>query len=292
MVLNIKSTLFISIVSLFSTALSAADQNGGVLSKIHQIDMFQLLMIAVVVLVVLVLGYLWYISELLLKTYTRDLQTFKGVEPTTEKRKGFFEKLSINAWNMVPLEKEESIVLQHDYDGIHELDNRLPPWWLYLFYFTIAWGAIYLYVYQWSDLGASQVEVYQEEEEKARYDRIVFLQKQANAVNENNVALVEDEDEMAYAKEIYITNCASCHGPQGQGGVGPNLTDAYWLHGGGIKNIFKTIKYGVPSKGMIAWQEQIQPKTIQSLASYIISLEGSNPPNPKEPQGEIYEEEN
>ncbi|MCX7729434.1 MAG: cytochrome c, partial [Bacteroidia bacterium] len=100
-----------------------------------------------------------------------------------------------------------------------------------------------------------------------------------------------DPAEINQGKEIFITNCITCHGKEAQGGAGPNLTDEYWLHGGGIKNIFKVIKYGVPAKGMIAWETQLSPKQIQQVASYILTLKGTNPPGAKEPQGELWKEE-
>ncbi len=288
----LKKSILLSFTILFSsTFLLAENSDRGIFSAIGNMSLFQWSMVAVVFLVILVLGYFWYISELLLRTYARDLKEFKGIETPDKQRIGIFDQLKAKAWRMVPIEKEQTIELDHDYDGIKELDNRLPPWWVYLFYFTIAWGGIYWYVYHWSDIGSSQLEVYHEEEERARYERTIYLHNQANAVNESNVVAIEDEAELANAADTYIKICASCHGPEGQGGVGPNLTDKYWIHGGGIKNIFKTIKYGVPSKGMIAWKEQIQPKTMQKLASYILTLEGTNPPNAKAPQGEIYEEE-
>lgn len=109
-------------------------------------------------------------------------------------------------------------------------------------------------------------------------------------VDENSVVVLTDAGAIAAGKGIYDGNCASCHGVAGEGLVGPNLTDAYWLHGGGIKNVFKTIKYGVPAKGMIAWQNQLNPEAIQKVSSYIVTMQGSNPANAKAPQGEIWNE--
>jgi cytochrome c oxidase cbb3-type subunit 3 len=90
---------------------------------------------------------------------------------------------------------------------------------------------------------------------------------------------------------VYLNSCAACHGQAGEGNVGPNLTDAYWLHGGGIKNVFKTVKYGVPEKGMIAWEKQLSPAQIAQVSSYILSMQGTNPPNAKAPQGELWTDE-
>src|SRR6478735_8271351 len=108
----------------------------------------------------------------------------------------------------------------------------------------------------------------------------------ADRVDENSVKLLTAKDKLQSGEAIYQKNCVACHGKLGEGGVGPNLTDAYWLHGGDIQSVFKTIKYGVPSKGMIPWQTQLSPAQIQEVASYINTFKGTNPPNGKAPQGE------
>ncbi|MEZ5173452.1 MAG: c-type cytochrome [Bacteroidia bacterium] len=132
---------------------------------------------------------------------------------------------------------------------------------------------------------------YQEQLAEAELMKKEQLQKAAANVDETNVTMLTDAAMLASGKEIYTGNCAACHGQAGEGGVGPNLTDKFWLHGGGISNVFKTIKYGVPAKGMIAWQSQLKPEAIQKVASYVLSLQGSNPANPKEPQGPEWAEE-
>jgi cytochrome c oxidase cbb3-type subunit 3 len=203
----------------------------------------------------------------------------------------------------VPIEKEATIQFEHEYDGIRELDNVLPPWWLWMFYATIAFSFVYLIHYHITPIkalekigfvgpGVGQEELYKMEMEQAEKEKQAYLAQMANKVNEENVTALTDPAEIAEGKNIFLTNCATCHGKEGQGGAGPNLTDDYWLHGGGIKNVFKTIKYGVPQKGMIAWETQLSPKQIQQVASYILTLRGTNPPGAKEPQGELWKEEN
>jgi cytochrome c oxidase cbb3-type subunit 3 len=118
-----------------------------------------------------------------------------------------------------------------------------------------------------------------------------YLAKQADTVDETNVEMLADENEIALGESLYKANCAACHGQLGEGGVGPNLTDDYWIHGGSIKDVFKTIKYGVPEKGMISWKSQLRPTDMHKVSSFIMTLKGTNPPNAKEPQGEIYNEE-
>jgi len=190
-----------------------------------------------------------------------------------------------------PIEKEQEILLAHNYDGIKELDNRIPPWFSMLFYGTIIWAAIYMLVFHVFDDGQVQSKEYKVEIEQAKLERD-FLVRTGAFINEETVKFVDDVASLTEGKEIYLKNCATCHGQNGEGLVGPNLTDDYWIHGGGIKNIFKTIKYGVPAKGMISWETQLDPKKMQSASSYIITLHGTNPPNAKAPEGIKWEEPN
>ncbi|MEW6506504.1 MAG: cbb3-type cytochrome c oxidase N-terminal domain-containing protein [Bacteroidota bacterium] len=183
-----------------------------------------------------------------------------------------------------PIENEKEILLSHNYDGIKELDNRIPPWFSMLFYGTIIWAAIYLLTYHVFNDGQVQSKEYVAEIEQARQERD-FLIRTGAFINEETVKFVNDAASLSEGKEIYIKNCASCHGQNGEGLVGPNLTDDFWINGGGIKNIFKTIKYGVPAKGMISWEAQLDPKKMQSASSYIITLHNTNPPNGKAPEG-------
>lgn len=197
--------------------------------------------------------------------------------------------ISEKAWKLVPKDKEQDIDLGHEYDGIRELDNSLPPWWLWLFYGTILWSAIYLWYYHVSDRGPDQQQEYVAAMELGEAEKAKFLATQANSVDEKTVTLLTDAAAIAEGKEIYTANCMVCHGANGEGLVGPNFTDKYWIHGGRINDLFKTIKYGVPEKGMISWQSQLRPAAMQKVASYILSMQGTNPPNQKAPQGDLYD---
>lgn len=197
--------------------------------------------------------------------------------------------ISEKAWKLVPKDKEQDIDLGHEYDGIRELDNSLPPWWLWLFYGTILWSAIYLWYYHISDRGPDQQQEYVAAMELGEAEKAKFLATQANSVDEKTVTLLTDAAAIAEGKEIYTANCMVCHGANGEGLVGPNFTDKYWIHGGRINDLFKTIKYGVPEKGMISWQSQLRPAAMQKVASYILSMQGTNPPNQKAPQGDLYD---
>lgn len=192
------------------------------------------------------------------------------------------------------LADEKEIELHHDYDGIRELDNVLPPWWLWLFYGTILWGVVYLVNVHVINIWPDTVNEYHEEMAQAKVDVDAYLATLTNTVDENTVTFTDDAGVISAGRELFTTYCVACHGPDGAGSetsVGPNLTDAYWLHGGGIKNVFKTIKFGVPEKGMIAWKAQLQPAEIRALASYILTLEGSGSATQKAPQGELWQEE-
>jgi cytochrome c oxidase cbb3-type subunit III len=186
----------------------------------------------------------------------------------------------------VPIERENEIMLDHDYDGIKELDNNLPPWWVYMFYGTIAFGIFYIWFYHFNGTGKLQEDEYKMELAEAED----LAKLQANKVDENSVKMLTDKTQLESGSAIYQKNCAACHGKLGEGGVGPNFTDEYWIHGGDIKSVFKTIKYGVPAKGMIPWQAQLGPSQMQEVASYIKTLKGTNPPNGKAPQGDVYKE--
>jgi cytochrome c oxidase cbb3-type subunit 3 len=179
--------------------------------------------------------------------------------------------------------------LDHDYDGIRELDNALPPWWKYGFYVTIVVAVIYLLRFHMWGTGPSPEQEYATEMEKAQIQIQEYMAKAKDLVDENNVSLA-DASGISAGNALYQKTCVACHGQKGEGGVGPNLTDDYWIHGGSMNDIFKTIKYGFPDKGMQSWQAQFSPKQIQQISSFVKSLHGTNPSNPKAPQGDLYQE--
>jgi cytochrome c oxidase cbb3-type subunit 3 len=195
-------------------------------------------------------------------------------------------------WNRLnkfkPVEQEADIDLGHDYDGIRELDNRLPPWWLYGFYLTIVFAGIYLWRFHVSHTGPSSVEEYERSVAKAETRIKEYLKQKGEAVDENTVNFLSSANDLEEGKIIYMKSCAACHKDAGGGDVGPNLTDEYWLHGGDVKSIFKVIRYGY--NAMPQWQNTYSNKQIAQVASYIKSLKGTNPPNPKAPQGEVFKE--
>ncbi len=190
----------------------------------------------------------------------------------------------------VPLEKEADMLLDHDYDGIKELDNALPPWWKYGFYITIFLAVIYLLKYEMWHTGPNPTEEYTSEMTTAKEEVDAYLASMKNNVDEKTVTM-SDAAGIAAGQVTFAKTCVACHGAKGEGGVGPNLTDDYWLHGGSVADLFKTIKYGYPDKGMQSWQSTYSPIQMQELASYIKTLKGTNPPNAKAPQGDLIKDE-
>ncbi len=234
-----------------------------------------------------------YLVNVLLQVQKIRLMDEQGVQAMEKagllKKESFWSKQYKKWTDVVPVEKEDDIMFDHEYDGIRELDNSLPPWWVAMFYITIAFAVIYFSYYHITGYGASSVETYEQEMVAAEEAVKAYLAKQADQVDETNVEVLEDELALSTGKTIYEANCLVCHGSQGEGGVGPNFADKYWIHGGSIKDLFKTIKYGVPEKGMISWKTQLKPADMQKVASYILTFQGTNPPNAKEPQGELYD---
>ncbi|MEY4963129.1 MAG: Cbb3-type cytochrome c oxidase subunit FixP [Bacteroidota bacterium] len=190
-----------------------------------------------------------------------------------------------------PMENEGQLLLDHDYDGIKELDNNLPPWWLYLFYACIVFSVVYLVRFE--ILGADDQETELKKElAQAKIEVAEYMKTAPDLMDEKTVTLLTDSPSLVEGKTIFTTNCAACHRADAGGQIGPNLTDDHWILGGGIKNLFHTITNGGrDGKGMIAWKGTLKPKEIQKVASYIISLKGSNPKDPKAPDGEIWVEE-
>ena len=203
----------------------------------------------------------------------------------------WFKKLMKSLTKSEPLENESQLLLEHDYDGIKELDNNLPPWWVYLFYAGIIFGVVYMVRYE--ILGADNQETELKKElAQAKIEVAEYMKTAPDMMDEKTVTLLTEPADLASGKEIFTTNCAACHRADAGGQIGPNLTDDNWVLGGGIKNLFHTINNGGrDGKGMIAWKGTLKPKEMQKVASYVLSLKGSNPKDPKAPEGEIWVDE-
>lgn len=187
-----------------------------------------------------------------------------------------------------PIEEEQEIILDHNYDGIKELDNKLPPWWVYMFYATILFGVIYLarfHVFGDYDQDTEYLtEITLAEAEIAEYKK-----NAKDLVDVNTVELLTDASDISAGKKIFETNCVACHMPDGGGGIGPNLTDRNWILGGGIKNVFNTISEGGrDGKGMVAWKQSLKPAEMAQVASYVLTFQGTTAANPKVAEGDIW----
>ncbi|MCW2260907.1 MULTISPECIES: cbb3-type cytochrome c oxidase N-terminal domain-containing protein [Sphingobacterium] len=205
-------------------------------------------------------------------------------EQVTKIRKKESRKAS---WNKLlglrPISEEKDLIIDHEYDGIKELDNPIPIWFNALFYSTMTFAVVYILIYHVFGWGLNQNQEYAQEMEKAEIAKQEYLAQAANLIDESSV--VYDESKVAAGHAVFQANCVACHGGAGEGGIGPNLADRFWLHGGEIKDIFKTVKYGVPDKGMVPWEQTLTPGQIAEVSSYIISIRDTKPANPKEPQG-------
>ena len=242
---------------------------------------------SVVILEVIIIAALLLMLKAFLAVEKKAVEVEATAAVPAKPQYDWWEKIN----SFKPIHQEADIDLGHNYDGIRELDNRLPPWWLYGFYICIVFAVIYLYRYHVAQSAPLSKQEYEIAVAQGEAEKAAYLEKAANNVDENTVKLITDKDQLAAAKQIFTTVCAACHTATGAGNVGPNLTDDYWLHGGSIKDVFKTIKYGWPDKGMKSWKDDYSPVQIAQLASYVKSLHGTNPPNPKAPQGTLYVEE-
>jgi len=200
-------------------------------------------------------------------------------------------KAVMQKWtNSKPIEEEGEIIIDHNYDGIKELDNSLPPWWIYLFYATIIFAVVYLVRFEILD-GDSQVTEYNKAVTEAKASLKQYKKTATDIIDVNTVVLSTDQKDLDRGKAVYNLNCAACHMPDGGGGIGPNLTDEYWILGGGIKNVYASISEGGrDGKGMIAWKSTLKPKDISKVSSYILFLQGKTPANPKKAEGDIWKE--
>nr|WP_315156844.1 cbb3-type cytochrome c oxidase N-terminal domain-containing protein [uncultured Flavobacterium sp.] len=205
--------------------------------------------------------------------------------------KEWYKNLMQRLTKTVPVEDEKQLLMDHDYDGIKELDNNLPPWWVYLFYACIVFSVIYLVRYEIMGAPDQETEL-KNELAQAKIEVAEYMKTAPDLMDEKTVTLLTEQADLDAGKAIFTTNCVACHRADGGGQIGPNLTDDNWILGGGIKNLFHTITNGGrDGKGMIAWKGTLKPKEIQAVSSYIISLKGSNPKDPKAPEGDVWVEE-
>ena len=240
------------------------------------------ILFAVIIIECFVILYLLHLCKKL-NFYKKAVATQEMDATGKFKMKTFFQKVN----DTVALEDEHTIDLQHDYDGIRELNNKIPRWWSLSFLLTVVIAIVYLYRFYISETFPLQLDELKMENVKAEKKMKEYLKNSGNNVDENTVKMA-DAAGITEGSELYTKNCAACHGYKGEGTIGPNLTDKFWVHDGDLKGIFYSIKYGWVEKGMKAWKDDFSPIQIQNITSYIKSIEGTNPPNAKAPEGKEF----
>ena len=279
---SLRRMLLLFLFLLSSPGLFAQGQSGtsNQMILLYTLTAFVIL---VLITVVIITFYVIRVINMLTESSARQQAEKAGIPYAPSQ--SWWQILMHKLTRSTPVEQEADILLDHSYDGIRELDNYLPPWWKWLFYGTVVWAVIYLIVYHVAGLLPLSNEEYMAEVEEVQKIR---ASQEIVQIDENTLEFTADADLINKGKEVFISNCASCHRNDGGGSVGPNLTDEYWLHGGSVRNIYATIKNGVPEKGMISWAPILKPEEIRDAAFYIMSIQGTNPPGSKAPQGELH----
>lgn len=238
---------------------------------------------AMVALDILLLGVLLYLRKL--------FNGFVGMV-TEDKAAGAeapdtISKVSNILTDVVAIEDEGTIMLHHEYDGIRELDNNLPPWWVWMFYGTIVFAVVYMFNYHILGTADLQIAAYDKEIAEAEIEKEAYRKSMAMNIDETNAVVMTEASDLAKGKELFATNCVTCHAAKGEGYIGPNLTDNAWIYGYDISSIYKTIRVGSPNGKMPEHESKMNPIEIQQVTSFVMAMpdaEGS------EPQGDIIQE--
>jgi cytochrome c oxidase cbb3-type subunit 3 len=183
---------------------------------------------------------------------------------------------------------DQDHLLEHSYDGIQEFDNPMPRWWVYLFWATIIFSILYFFNVPGFGIGKGRIADYDRDiAAAASADAKRKAAQPAGASGEQLTAMTKDASVVALGKQVFGQNCAACHRADAGGQIGPNLADDYWLHGGTLEQIHTTVVDGVLEKGMPPWGKVLKPNQLDAVVAYIYTLRGTNPPNPKAPQGDL-----
>jgi cytochrome c oxidase cbb3-type subunit 3 len=275
--------LFFLVFGLMEYFIDSGDQPAFIAYPITQ---FFLLM--VLLLLIAIEGILKSIENVMFQTLSEAAQARYLESKNKAWEWAWGKRMYQKLLGSKPIEEEGEIILDHNYDGIKELDNRLPPWWVYMFYATIIFGAIYLVRFHILS-GNDQETEFEQEMIAARLAVEEYKKTAKDLVDASTVELLTEASDLSAGETIFAGNCAVCHKLDGGGSIGPNLTDDYWIQGGGISNVFSTISEGGRAgKGMVAWKNSLKPSEIAQVASYVIGMRGTNPPDAKAPEGDLY----
>lgn len=190
------------------------------------------------------------------------------------------------------MKDDRNEVLEHSYDGVQEYDNPLPRWWVWIFLATIVYSLLYVLDVPIVGRGKGRIADYEREMKAwhARQAAEASKDPLATATDASLRAALDDKAVRGMGKSTFEANCFACHGPDGGGGIGPNLTDEYWLHGARPTQVLHTVSAGVLEKGMPAWSQTLKPEQVRAVAVHVLALRGTHPATPKAPQGEKVED--
>jgi len=248
---------------------------------IENTDLYVLLTINIILV-----GVLFYVRRMF-KEFLKLTKEEKAKEAAEEE--DVLKKVNQILTDVVPIEEEHTILMDHEYDGIRELDNNLPPWWVWGFYASIAFAVIYLFHYHILGTGDLQIAAYEKDVKQAAKEVAAYNKKMAMNVDETNATMMTEASDIKSGKALFGQHCVLCHESKGQGieGSGPNLTDNYWIYGNDIKDVFATVKNG-RSGGMPEHGTKLNPIQIQQVSSYVLQLEEAQGAAPK---GDYYGDE-
>lgn len=279
--------LFFLIFGLMEYFIDSGDKPAIIEYPITQLFLLLVLMILIAIELIL-----HSIENVMYQTLSEEGKAKYLASKTKKLEWKWAKRVYKNLTKSRSIEREGEIIMDHDYDGIRELDNVLPPWWVYLFYGTIIFGVVYMVRFHVAG-DYTQNEEYEQEVAEARLAIEEYKKTAKDLVDANTVEFLSEPADLNAGEKIFTTNCVACHMADGGGGIGPNLTDKYWILGGGIKNIFSTVSEGGrDGKGMIAWKQSLKPLEIAQVSSYIMTMEGNTPANPKAPEGDVWVDEN
>nr|WP_298994595.1 cbb3-type cytochrome c oxidase N-terminal domain-containing protein [uncultured Allomuricauda sp.] len=275
--------LFFLIFGLMEYFIDSGDKPAIIEYPITQFFMLMVLMILIAIELILK-----SIENVMFQTLSEEAKERYLLSKNKKREWTWANKIYKRLTRSRAIEREQEIIMDHNYDGIRELDNVLPPWWVYMFYATIIFGVIYLIRFHIAG-DYDQALEYEQEVAAAKIEIEEYKKTAKNLVDVNTVEFLADASDLNAGEKIFTTNCVVCHMADGGGGIGPNLTDQNWILGGGIKNVFNTISEGGrDGKGMVAWKQSLKPVEMAQVASYILTLGGTTPANPKAPEGDIW----